>query len=43
MRPIMGALDGVLKGELLLLLDADEVVRLAAPLRLSIVPGLTEP
>ena len=43
MRPIIGALDGVLKGELLLLLDADEVVSLAAPLRPSIVPGLTEP
>ena len=43
LRPKRGALDGVFNGELLLLFDAEDVVRFAVPLRVSAVPGVIAP
>ena len=39
LRPSKGALEGVLSGELLLLFDAEDVVRFATTLLPSIFPG----
>ena len=39
LRPSKGALEGVLRGELLLLFDAEDVVRFATTLLPSIFPG----